>query len=220
VHRLATKYFDLPSEHTAVLQDAVAWVDDEAAKGTRKYDYIIHDVFTGGAEPLSLFTDVFLGNLRSLLNPSGAIALNYAGDLGLDLTSRILNTIDHAFDGQCKIYRDQPPTPSSDAETSSRTDAPKEDFLNMVVFCRNSPGPIVFREPTAADFLGSKSREHHLLPRPELEIDFPLRRDEDRRGEILRRGEEGAWRSQQAESAIRHWQIMRKVLPDAVWELW
>jgi len=220
VHQFATKYFDLPREHAAVLQDAVSWVDREVAKGGQRYDYIIHDVFTGGAEPLPFFTEAFLSNLRSLLKPSGVIAVNYAGDLGMDLTARTLNTIDQAFDRQCKIYRDQPSAPTGGDAASPSSEAAKEDFLNMVIFCRSTPGEITFRKPNTADLLGSKSREHYLLPKPELEINFPLRKDESRRDEVLRKGEEGQWAGQQAESAIRHWHIMRRVVPDAVWELW
>lgn len=209
VHSFATQYFDLPTNHTAVLKDAVSWVADAAA-GHHRYDFIIHDVFTGGAEPLSLFTTSFLHNLRSLLTPNGAIALNYAGDLSLPLTKLVLNTINQVFSSQCKIYRDSPLEAKSHLNANS-----EEDFLNMVIFCRNTPGPISFRKPIQADFLGSKSREHYMLPKPELEIQFP-----PQTSQVLNAGDEQNWAAQQAESAKRHWRIMRKVLPDKVWELW
>ena len=216
VHEYATKHFGLPSNHTAFIQDAVTWVGQTAAAGGLKYDYIIHDVFTGGAEPLALFTDAFLSNLRSLLKRNGAIALNYAGDFNTPLTSKVFNTIDMVFDGQCQIYRDTPP--------STDKDAVNEDFINFIIFCRNTPGPISFRKPTAADFLGSKSREHYMLPDPKLQIPFPLEDSWDRaeqlQSEVLRQGDEQQWSGQQADSAIKHWKVMRTVLPDAVWELW
>lgn len=210
VHAFATQYFSLPANHTAVLQDAVSWVAKSASTKPKLYDYIIHDVFTGGAEPLPLFTATFLQNLRSLLTPNGAVALNYAGDLSLPLTRLVLNTIDVVFEGQCKIFRDSP------LETKSHLNAnDQEDFLNMVIFCRNTPGPISFRKPVKADFVGSKSREHYMLPKAELEIRFP-RQDSN----VLNVGDEQSWSGQQADSAVRHWRIMRKVLPDVVWELW
>ncbi|KAM3416638.1 hypothetical protein BST61_g8229 [Cercospora zeina] len=206
VHKFAVQYFDLPRNHTAVLQDAVNWVKGQAAaaeeaeealtaidekwnedanvvivEGDRKpvvlYDYIIHDVFTGGAEPLSLFTTQFLQNLRSLMTPNGAIALNYAGDLSLPLTRLVLHTISNAFDGQCKIFRDGPPEKYQESEKNSDSgreeQSPSSDFLNMVVFCRNSPGNLSFRPPTTADHLGSLSRRHYMLPKPDWEIPFP-----------------------------------------------
>lgn len=39
------------------------------------FDYIIHDVFTGGAEPIDLFTEEFLLSLNAMLKPSGVIAI-------------------------------------------------------------------------------------------------------------------------------------------------
>ncbi|KAK5113008.1 hypothetical protein LTR85_011030 [Meristemomyces frigidus] len=219
VHKYAQQYFGLPNTNT-VLQDAVTWVESQQASSgsSAKYDYILHDVFTSGAEPLALFTDTFLSNLRSLLTPNGVIALNYAGDLSTPLTARALNTIREVFDGQCRIFRDAPPPEN---QTNS-TAAPEEDFLNLVLFCRNTPGPITFRKPTAKDFLGSKSRAHYLLPRADYEINFPSVGNTTEAVEefVLKKGKEGQWRKQQEESAIRHWHIMRRVLPAVVWEMW
>ena len=217
VHDFATKIFGLPKNHTSIIQDAVFWVNETAARKGAGYDYIIHDVFTGGAEPLALFTDTFLANLRSLLKPNGVIALNYAGDLNIPLTIKVLNTIDQTFDGQCKVYRDTPPEP----EAADDKAAINEDFTNIIVFCRNTPGPISFRKPTKADFLGSKSREHYMLPDPSFEISVPVQNEAARLEEpMLKQGDEGKWSGQQAESAIKHWYVMRKVMPHAVWELW
>ena len=211
VHEFATTYFNLPTNHTAKIRDAVPWVNSSASPAGPRYDYIIHDVFTGGAEPLSLFTDNFLANLRTLLAPAGLIALNYAGDLSMPLTTKVLTTITRAFDGRCKIYRDTPPA------TSDSKAAVNEDFTNIIVFCRNTPGPITFRAPRPADFLGSKSREHYMLPDPSLEIPVPAA---DANFEALQPGDESKWSSHQAASATKHWHVMRRVIPAAVWELW
>ncbi|KAI6858436.1 spermine/spermidine synthase [Hortaea werneckii] len=214
VFEYATKYFALPPGHN-VITDAVSWVSQASKEESQKYDYILHDVFTGGVEPLSLFTNSFLSDLRNLLTPNGVIGLNYAGDLSTPLTNLVLNTIHGAFDGQCKIFRDAPPKDTSnDAES-------KEDFLNMLIFCRNTPGSITFRQPTSKDFLGSKSRAHYLLPRSEWEIGFPTSEDAGvPAGQVLQAGDERKWKKEQEESAIRHWNIMRTVLPAKVWEMW
>ena len=74
VHEYATKYFALPPEHTAVIADAVSYADAVARSG-EQYDYVVHDVFTGGAEPVELFTVEFIQDLRSILKPSGVIAI-------------------------------------------------------------------------------------------------------------------------------------------------
>lgn len=233
VHKMATDYFALPKDHTAVLSDAIAWVESQAhpradhvdpsstavseIPEVKQYDYIIHDVFTGGAEPLPLFTTDFLSNLRALLKPNGVAALNYAGDLDLPLTSKVLNTIDLAFDRNCALYRDSaPPTADKKEDTEAEKGA---NFANYILFCRNTPGPVSFRQPTQADFLGSISRKQHMYPRAEFAVDFPLRGTE-KEGEVLVEEAVDSWKREQEESASRHWSIMRVVLPGKIWSLY
>lgn len=74
VHDFATKYFGLPTAHTKVIQDAVTYASFAAEAG-QKYDYVVHDVFTGGAEPVELFTFEFLTHLHTVLKPGGVIAI-------------------------------------------------------------------------------------------------------------------------------------------------
>jgi spermidine synthase len=68
------KYFALPHAHNAVIADAISYASALAQSGVQ-YDYIVHDVFTGGAEPVDLFTLEFLMNLHTLLKPGGVIAI-------------------------------------------------------------------------------------------------------------------------------------------------
>ena len=77
VHQYASQYFHLPQSHTPVIRDAVSFVEElqNSEHDRGKYDYIIHDVFTGGAEPIELFTKEFLEGLSYLLNPDGVIAI-------------------------------------------------------------------------------------------------------------------------------------------------
>lgn len=75
VHEFASKYFQLPSNHTPVIEDAVTYTGDLVNKTTDQFDYIVHDVFTGGAEPIALFTLEFLQNLYALLKPNGVVAI-------------------------------------------------------------------------------------------------------------------------------------------------
>lgn len=57
--------------------DAVTFVNKAVEVETErsKYNYIIHDVFTGGAEPVALFTQEFLQGLSLLLKTDGVIAI-------------------------------------------------------------------------------------------------------------------------------------------------
>lgn len=75
VYDFAVKYFGLPSNHTAAIEDAVAYTERVALDQAQSFDYIIHDVFTGGAEPIPLFTLEFLQSLSTLLKPNGVIAI-------------------------------------------------------------------------------------------------------------------------------------------------
>lgn len=75
VYEYAVKYFDLPEKHNAVIADAVTYTADLAQNNEAKFDYVVHDVFTGGAEPVDLFTVEFMQNLRNILKPGGAIAI-------------------------------------------------------------------------------------------------------------------------------------------------
>jgi spermidine synthase len=75
VHEFAQKYFQLPKNHTSVIEDAVTYAERQANTSETRYDYIVHDVFTGGAEPIPLFTLEFLQSLHTLLKPGGVIAI-------------------------------------------------------------------------------------------------------------------------------------------------
>ncbi|QIW95673.1 hypothetical protein AMS68_001191 [Peltaster fructicola] len=208
IHDYAVQFFDLPDNHTSIIQDAVSWTQQQARLDDfdkPQFDYIIHDVFTGGAEPLPLFTTSFLADLRALLKPHGVTAINYAGDLNMPLTAKVLNTIDLAFDQQCEVYSDE----------AARKDGSVEPFSNFIVFCRNTPGEISFREPKASDYLGSISKRSYLLPKPDQRI----AKSWSVHGELHAK-DLGRWRSAQEQSATKHWRVMRTVLPAKVWELY
>ncbi|KAI4245194.1 MAG: hypothetical protein L6R42_010247, partial [Xanthoria sp. 1 TBL-2021] len=158
VHSFATRYFNLPSNHTPIIEDAITFVDRN--KHRRKYDYIIHDVFTGGAEPIDLFTVEFLTGLKDMLTADAVIAINYAGDLYLPTARSIIHTILSVFP-HCRLFRESPTPPS--------TPPHQTDFTNLVLFCRQSADAFTFRPPTKADFLGTQARKYHLVPQHEVD---------------------------------------------------
>ncbi|KAF2424479.1 spermine/spermidine synthase family protein [Tothia fuscella] len=212
VHEFAMKYFELPSNHTYAIEDAIGFVSTESVDHPQSYDYIIHDVFTGGAEPTALFTIEFLEGLEKMLKDDGVIAINYAGDMTLPPPQIILHTIKYVFP-TCRVFRD---TPESDTD-------PNALFVNLVVFCTKSPNvPLTFRKAVSADHLGSLSRREFIPPDPALEVIMPEVRDEKMRTKdyVLRSGNEGIIEKYHRQAAVRHWGIMRTVLPDAIWENW
>jgi hypothetical protein len=212
VHHYATKYFGLSKNHTAVIDDAVQYVHAKSKTHPGSFDYIIHDVFTGGAEPVALFTLEFFQGLHTLLKDEGVVAINYAGDMALPSTRLVLNTMHSVFPA-CRIFRDAP-----------RDEAWKpgeHDFFNMVVFCvKNDHGKgkfgLTFRDATDEDFMGSLARSNYLVPREELEIVY----DMDNSAAVMKRADVGELEKWHNQGAVSHWKIMRTVLPDGVWEMW
>ncbi|KAL4821187.1 S-adenosyl-L-methionine-dependent methyltransferase [Aspergillus spinulosporus] len=214
VHKYALQYFDLPENHTPVIEDARAFVQrSRNAPQLKQYDYIVHDVFTGGAEPVELFTYEFISGLHALLKDDGVIAINYAGDISLYSTALSIRTIKSIFP-TCRLFRE---------------DAAPEigpDFTNMVIFCTKSrAAPITFRDPVPEDFLGSRFRSRYLVPKHEVDAaqfdNVGLEDGPQGHGRrILVDKEVGRLHKYQDRSALEHWGIMRTVLPDRVWEEW
>lgn len=227
MHKFATQYFNLPSNHIPVIQDAVQFVKNaQSSSKSPQYDYIVHDVFTGGAEPAELFTFEFLSGLHSLLKTDGVIAIvssnqhklygghvlikpsqNYAGDLTLYPTGLVVRTVQTVFPS-CRIFREEPAGTGEEAK-----------FTNMVLFCKKTKSRLQFRDPVPADYLRSDIRKSHLLPTHEL--DPAMFASYPKNGKpILVDKEVGRLHKFQDRSALAHWSIMRNVLPDAVWENW
>jgi hypothetical protein len=209
VYYFAAKYFGLPPGMIIEIGDAVESVHNTISRDVSQvYDYIIHDVFTGGAEPASLFTAEFLSNLKTLLTHNGVIAINYAGDLNMPTASLIYRTINSVFPS-CRVFREVE-APSSGSTTG--------DFTNMVFFCTQSSKAIEFRSPVESDFLGSGARQEHLLPKHEIPAE-----NFQRNGSVLTTTNSSSTKELekwQVRSAIGHWKLMRTVIPPAVWENW
>jgi spermidine synthase len=208
VHEYATKWFNFPEEHTAVIGDAVEWAATYAKEKPESFDYIIHDVFTGGAEPTSLFTLEFLKDLAALLKEDGIVAINYAGDITMPPTRIVFNTILKVFP-TCRVYRDTPPYE-------------KETFLNMVVYCTKLNTPIEWRQTTNQDYLGSMARRQFMPPDEGYELELPkiLGDKKYQAWDILTKSNETILDEFRVDSGLKHWKVMRTVLPDAIWENW
>ncbi|RKF64378.1 putative spermine spermidine synthase family protein [Erysiphe neolycopersici] len=211
VYDFAQKHFSLPKNHTVIIADAVSYTAELVQKG-QKYDYIIHDVFTGGAEPLELFTVEFIQDLSAVLKPGGVVAINYAGDLSIPIARIIVNTIKSVFP-TCRIFREsEKPTPSQFTADKGR------DFTNMVLFCTNAANEIKFRKPNDADFLESGARQQFLLPK--YEVDDSIFAEHETDGGLLRKNDTGRFLDWQQENSLSHWSLMRTVLPPTIWEMW
>ncbi|KAM0241924.1 hypothetical protein ACHAPO_001623 [Fusarium lateritium] len=208
VHEFAQKYFDLRENNPAAVHDAVSYTAD-LVKQSKTFDYIVHDVFTGGAEPVDLFTLEFLQGLGDLLKPDGVIAINYAGDFGLPTPALVYRTIKQVFPS-CRTFREHPRDENNVEKWGS-------DFTNMVIFCRKTPGDIKFRRPSTGDFLNSQVRRNLLLPKHEIKEQVFL---DDEGTDVLAKNDTGKVTKWHQSSAAGHWNIMREVLPGKIWEQW
>ncbi|KAI8723943.1 hypothetical protein NCS52_00251100 [Fusarium sp. LHS14.1] len=208
VHEFAQKYFNMRQNNPPAIADAVSYTAN-LVNQSKSYDYIVHDVFTGGAEPVDLFTLEFLQGLGALLKPDGVIAINYAGDFGLPAPQLIYRTIKQVFPS-CRIFRESPREEANVERWGS-------DFTNMVIFCRKTPGDITFRRPVPSDFLRSRARQAFLAPQHEVrEQEFLDSEDTD----VLAKNRTGKVTKWHQKSAAGHWKIMRSVLPGKIWEQW
>jgi spermidine synthase len=72
VYQYAREYFGLPEPRHAFLEDGRAVVTRAA---NDSYDYILHDVFTGGSVPKRLFSLEFINEIRRVLKPDGVLTL-------------------------------------------------------------------------------------------------------------------------------------------------
>jgi hypothetical protein len=209
VHEFAVKYFEHKENTVPALQDAVGYTRELAQSAPGSYDYIVHDVFTGGAEPVVLFTVEFLQGLSTLLKPDGVIAINYAGDFHLPAPQLITRTIFEVFP-TCRVYREAAPDPKFIEEQGN-------DFSNIIFFCRKTSEPLTFRDPVVGDYLESHTRKAYLFPKYEIPVEDLLSLEE--KG-VLRNNETEALAQWHKESALGHWNIMRFVVPSGVWEAW
>ena len=84
VYNAAKKYFDfdLPSEDSTInLIDGAAYISElarmnrETEGELQKWDYVVHDCFTGGAVPSEVFTREFWGELCELVEDDGIVAV-------------------------------------------------------------------------------------------------------------------------------------------------
>ncbi|MEQ1620769.1 MAG: spermidine synthase [Methyloglobulus sp.] len=86
------KYFQFKPTGEFIVGDARY----EIQKLNKRYDFIIEDCFTGGAEPTHLLTIEMLRQLRGLLSEQGILVLNYAGFTegeGADAVASVYKTL-------------------------------------------------------------------------------------------------------------------------------
>ncbi|SCV69725.1 BQ2448_1119 [Microbotryum intermedium] len=211
VYQYARDHFGVKNVRGEIaLEDALEFLSRR--QGQETYDYIIHDVFTGGTVPISLFTMKAWALVQSSLTVNGLVAINFAGIVDSPTSHVVLSTILASFH-HCIFLGDGGLTRSSTS------------FSNLAIFCSAQPGrKVVLRQAVASDYLDWPS------PRLRRKIlgnfhDYVQDLDElipaEKSRDVLR-GKTGERRLKdlQRGSAELHWSLMNKVLPLEVWDVY
>ncbi|KAI0307094.1 hypothetical protein B0F90DRAFT_1813906 [Multifurca ochricompacta] len=216
VYDASRQYFGLPDlgSGRVFLQDARVVVAEKrraalqyGASDADRYDYVVHDCFSGGGVPAHLFTTQFWEDLKTIMNPEGVVAVNFAGRINSDPAKAILFTLQRSF-GQCRVLHDLPLDQPDLVDT----------FVNLVFFCSPSTKPLSFRSPSEADYAGSHLRAMIFGTLREREVDPKLIRGDTKDGNTWVLSDANnqliAW---QKDGALEHWSLMRKIFPESLW---
>ncbi|KAI6035057.1 hypothetical protein F5J12DRAFT_790765 [Pisolithus orientalis] len=222
VYYAARRYFGLkhPGDDNVFLEDARGWLQRRVAtllaspSNPSKFDMVVHDCFSGGGVPGHLYTIEFWNELKEIMTSRGVIAVNFAGKLGSMSSRAVATTLFKAF-GQCRAFHDH---------LGAIPDQHLHDeFVNIVFFCSKSASPLAFRPSVEGDYLHSYLRRHVLsdLERRELPISIVRNASvwsEEAEEVFLLTDKNNKLNEWQRADAAEHWRIMRKVMPDIVWE--
>ncbi|KAI8054611.1 S-adenosyl-L-methionine-dependent methyltransferase [Syncephalis plumigaleata] len=198
VYHYAREYFGLPEPRHAFLEDGRAVVTRAA---DHAYDYILHDVFSGGSVPKRLFSLEFIKEIRRVLKPDGVLTLNFVGCIEGDDSMAmysIWRTLQEVFP-HVAVFKEAPRTTSN--------------AINVVFMA--STLPIEFRAFVEDDYLDSDMRYHAFqqLEASRIEVqDLELLNKADIVTDEYNRLDQ--W---QYTTALEHWQIMRNLLPLEYW---
>ena len=169
VYKYAREYFGLAAPHAVHLTDARGWVHEQSSASNpflanlgqtpTKYDYVIHDCFSGGGVPEHIFTTEFWADLKRTMRDDGVLAVNFAGHLKSDAARAIWFTLQHSFGG-CRVFHDHVETDDEKRKRTKEKKAKGENtddgaFLNMVFFCSLTGKPLEFRPAVEKDFMES-----------------------------------------------------------------
>ncbi|KAI9467085.1 hypothetical protein BJY52DRAFT_1236380 [Lactarius psammicola] len=211
VYNASRQYFGLPDlgSERVFIRDARAVVAEKrlSAPDIDKYDYVVHDCFSGGGVPAHLFTVEFWEDLKVIMNSEGVVAVNFAGRIDSHPAKAILFTLQRSF-GQCRVFHDLPPDQLDLIHS----------FVNLVFFCSPSTKPLFFRSPTETDYSNSYLRAAIFDTLQEREVDLKHIRGDTKDGDALvlsdTNNQLAVW---QQDGALEHWRLMQSIFPEPFW---
>jgi MFS family permease len=140
VIRLARVHFGFSTTGDIFAEDARTLI----RRLDRRYDFVVHDAFTGGAVPEHLLSLEVLERLKSLLVPDGVLCLNFVGAVNgpLSASARAVHaTISRAFPN-VRAFRDGP-------------EGDPQAISNIVFFAATRP--IRFEQPSSYESANCES---------------------------------------------------------------
>ncbi|KAG0321197.1 hypothetical protein BGZ97_011887 [Linnemannia gamsii] len=215
----ATEYFDWPAPHEKFIQDGRQFIRN-APEG--KYDYVIHDVFTGGGVPPSLFSLEALHDIQRIMRPDGVLALNMVGSEH-PIKAQALNSVRRTLHTAFKHVVAFKESPDDD-----------DAYQNIVFFAAQFPiefepyEPPPFPTQEEMDFWMKQHQEgghngHALRPSDMRDWilssfqDWPLKTPYDpTKGELIL-DRNNTLNGMQRLGAEDHWHAMRSLLPLDFW---
>jgi SAM-dependent methyltransferase len=110
VVRFAQKYFDFAATGRVYVEDARAFLQ----RTEQRYDFVVHDTFTGGTTPEHLLSLEVLQRIHRTLKPGGVLALNFVGYSGgprAEASFAVARTVRAVFK-HVRTYSDGPADPA------------------------------------------------------------------------------------------------------------
>ncbi|KAF9907507.1 hypothetical protein EC991_010888 [Linnemannia zychae] len=215
----ATEFFDWPEPNGKFIQDGRQFIRN-APEG--KYDYVIHDVFTGGGVPPSLFSLEALYDIQRIMRPDGVLALNMVGSEN-PIKAQALNSVRRTLHTAFKHVVAFKETPDDD-----------DAYQNIVFFAAQFPIEFEDYEPPAyptqeqIEFWQKQHQEgghsgHALRPSEMRDWilgsfqDWSLKTPYDpTKGELIL-DRNNTLNGMQRMGAEDHWHAMRSLLPLDFW---
>ncbi|WP_198411356.1 fused MFS/spermidine synthase [Marinimicrobium alkaliphilum] len=121
VAQLASEYFSFVPTGDVIVGDARYQIQQMS----KQYDFIVHDCFTGGAEPIHLLSLEMFQKLKARLKPGGILALNFVGltaEGEQEPVEAVAKTLDQVF-----------------PHRRTFVSAPDAEFNDYVFFVSNEP---------------------------------------------------------------------------------